>query len=101
MHPDSLALKRPRSSQQAQAFWERERPARSPDDPGLQADIRDLVDPLRGETFFRSAAYVWTVTLFGLFLVGLPFVFLIWRFLGVLSVLNQAVSGMTGTPGLP
>ncbi len=101
MHPAYLPLKRPRSSQQAPAFWERERPARSPDDPGLQAEIRDLIDPLKGETFFRSAAYVWTVKLFGIVLVSLPFVFLIWRFFGVLSVLNQAVSGMAGIPGLP
>lgn len=91
----------PPSIRQAQAFWERERPPRSPDDPEFQQEIDDLADPLEGETFFRSTAYVWIVKLFGIVAVSLPFVFLIWRFFGVLSVLNRALSGMAGVSGLP
>ncbi|MGO8912803.1 MAG: hypothetical protein ACLQDM_26245 [Bradyrhizobium sp.] len=96
-----LALKPPPSFGQAQAFWERERAPRSPDDPEFQQEVDDLTDPLKYETFFRSAAYVWFVKLFVMLVVSLPFVFLIWRFFGVLSVLNRALSGMAAGSGLP
>ena len=101
MHSAHHAHKQPPRFQQAQAFWERERAARSPDDPGFQKEIDDLVDPLKDETFFRSTLYTWAVTLFSMVVVSLPFVFLIWRFLGVFTALNQALSGMAASTGLP
>lgn len=96
-----FALKQPPSFQPGKAVWELERPPRSPDDPGFLAEIDDLTDPLEGETPFRSTAYVWFVKLFVMLVVSLPFVFLIWRFFGVLSVLNRALSGMAAGSGLP
>jgi hypothetical protein len=100
MNRARLALKK-LSSSKPEAFWDRERPPRSPDDPGFQEEIDDLTDPPQDETFFRSTLYAWTLALFGMLLVSLPFLFLIWRFRGVLSVLDQALGGVATSSGVP
>lgn len=101
MNRAPLAARPPLLSEPGKAFWEFERPPRSPDDPEFLDEIDDLTDPLKYETFFRSIVYAWIVPLIGMLVVSLPFVFLIWRFWGVLSALDRALRGMAASAGLP
>jgi len=102
-HSAHAAAKKPPSIRRAHALALRpgERPPRSLDDPGFQAELDNLTDPLRDETFFHSVLHVWLGAFATALLVSLPILFLIWQYGDVFASLNHALSGMAAKSGVP